>query len=64
MHPLLYEAMVEARQADLERAGRAPRLVRVGRVRRHRRPTRVAVGMRLIDVGLRLVDIAPSSPAC
>ena len=62
MHPLLAEAMVEARWRELN--ARAPRWVPPApRPRRPpRRPARVALGMRLIGLGLRLVDIPANLP--
>jgi hypothetical protein len=61
MHPLICEAMVAARRRDIEAAlvhrswvGDVPRSRR-----RARRPARVILGMRLIGLGLRLVDIGP-----
>jgi hypothetical protein len=67
VHPIIAEALVTARQADIERAARAPRhALDDGRPVRAgvRRPARVAVGMRLIDLGLRLVDITPATRVC
>jgi len=65
VHPFITIALIEARQADLERAARLPYRGPEARAqRRPRPPARVAVGMRLIELGLRLVDIAPASPAC
>ena len=70
MHPMLLEALVAARQADIQRAVASHRHAGDDRGRRaaRRRPARVAVGMRLIDLGLRLVDVTPAAtpatPAC
>jgi hypothetical protein len=60
VHPMIHEAMVAARRADLERAAARARRAPVER-RRHatRRPPSVALGMGLITLGLRLVDIGP-----
>jgi hypothetical protein len=61
MHPFLAEAMVDARRRELEaRAGR--RVPARPRRRRSRTRARVALGMRLIGLGLRLVDIPPNLP--
>jgi hypothetical protein len=59
VHPMTHAAMVAARRADVERsAARETRRARM-EPRRHasRRPARVALGMGLITLGLRLVDI-------
>jgi hypothetical protein len=67
VHPLLAEALVAAHQADIDRAVRAPRLTArdlASPAAPRRRPARVAVGMRLIDLGLRLVDVTPAAPVC
>ena len=56
---MTYEALVAARRADLERSAAAGAR-RAGirqRRRTRRRPVRVALGMHLIALGLRLVDL-------
>ena len=58
VHPYFSEALVAARRRDLEAALARPHRVavrRAGRTRQRRRP-RVALGMGLIGLGLRLVD--------
>jgi hypothetical protein len=58
VHPYLSEPMMAARRRDLEAAmARSHRVavLRADRPRR-RRPPRVALGMGLIGLGLRLVD--------
>ncbi len=64
MHPFISEAMVAARQRDIEASlahrhwSHAERRAR-GRTRR---PPRVALGMSLIGLGLRLVDVGAQVP--
>lgn len=58
MHPYFSEALIAARRRDLEAALARPHAVaarQAGRRRVRRRP-RVALGMGLIGIGLRLVD--------
>ncbi|HVM66995.1 MAG TPA: hypothetical protein VMU14_19160 [Acidimicrobiales bacterium] len=61
MHPFLAEAMTDVRRRDLEaqlrRRSAAP--PRRGRARSR---ARVAVGVRLINLGLRLVDLPANLP--
>jgi hypothetical protein len=56
MHPFLAEAMTDARRRELE-AGARRRVPALRPRRLPRRRARVAVGMRLIGWGLRLVDL-------
>ena len=61
MHPFLAEAMVQARRR--EAAALARRWVPAApRHRRTRCRARVAVGVRLISLGLRLVDVPAHLP--
>ena len=64
MHPLICEAMITARQREISTSlARRPWVEpRVPSRGRSRRPARVAVGMRLIGLGLRLVDPAGRLP--
>ena len=64
MHPLVCEAMIAARQREIAASlARRPWVEPRARAsRRARRPARVAVGMRLIGLGLRLVDPAGKLP--
>jgi hypothetical protein len=62
MHPLLAMAVADARRRELEalahrRVFSAPR-----RRSRSRGRARVAVGTRLIGIGLRLVDLPANAP--
>ncbi len=61
MHPFLAEAMTAARRRELEVWARRP-VPAPGPRLRPRRPARVAVGMRLIGWGLRLVDLPADLP--
>jgi hypothetical protein len=56
---MTYDALVAARRADMERSAAAQaRRAGIRRLRRaRRRPIRVALGMGLIALGLRLVDL-------
>jgi hypothetical protein len=56
------EAMVEARRCELRALARRPVRAALPARRRSRRRARVAVGMRLIGLGLRLVDIPANLP--
>ncbi len=56
-----YDYLIAARQAEIE-ARLARSFPGSRRPRRSRRPVRVAVGMRLIGVGLRLVDTGGARP--
>ena len=62
MHPMLATAMAEARRTELEELARRRVLLAAGRPRRSRRRARVAVGVRLIGLGLRLVDLPGHPP--
>jgi hypothetical protein len=56
VHPYFSEALIAARRRDLEAALARPHRVAVRRAGRTRRRPRVALGMGLIGLGLRLVD--------
>jgi hypothetical protein len=61
MHPFLAEALTEVRRRDLEAQLRR-RCVAAPRRGRARSRARVAVGVRLIGLGLRLVDLPANLP--
>ena len=62
MHPLLCEGLVTAHEREMAVA-LARRQPWDGPVRRRRRPpARIAIGMRLIGLGLRLVDPGGTLP--
>ena len=56
MHPFLAEAMTDARRREVEVEARR-RVPTARPPRRPRRRARVAVGIRLIGLGMRLVDL-------
>jgi len=56
MHPMLSMAVAEARRAELEAVAYRRGLVAPARRSAGRGRARAAVGMRLIGIGLRLVD--------
>jgi len=60
VHPMFSEALAAARRTELEHRAVTSRHRRTARTRAdgRRRPARVAVGMGLVGVGLRLIDSA------